>query len=79
MILYLAVVPADQRREADEEAEEPDDGQKDFGPEWRHDGRVRDGPRDGQVPIQTDCAQVEDAGRAHPDVDGQPDGAPNFA
>lgn len=74
----LAVVPSDQRRETNDETEEPNDGQKYFGAGRCHDRWVGDGPRDGQVAIQTDGAQVEDGGGAHPDVDGQPDGAPNF-
>lgn len=75
----LPVVPADQRREADDEAEEPHDGEQHLGPQRRHDGRVRHGPRDGQVPVQADGAQVQNGRGAHPDVDGEPHGAPDLA
>lgn len=78
MPVDFAVVPADQRWETNDETQEPDDGQKNLGPERRHDGGIGNGPGDGQVAIQADGAQIQDGSRAHPDVDGQPDGAPNL-
>ena len=37
---------------------------------------VAEGPGDGQVTVEADGAQVEDGGRAQPDVEREPDRAP---
>ena len=75
----LTVVPAHQGREADEEAEEPDDGQQDLGPPRGHDRRIGHWASHGQIAVQGDGAQVQNGRRAHPHVDGQPDRAPDLA
>lgn len=33
---------------------------------------IVDRARDGQVPVEAYCAQIQNRGRAHPHVDGQP-------
>ena len=78
MSIDFAVVPADQRWETNDETQEPNDGQKDFRSKWRHNGWIGNGTSDGQVAIETDGAQIQDRRRTHPDVDGQPNGAPNL-
>lgn len=73
------VLPPDQRREADEEGQNPHSGDQQLGAARAHDRGVRDGPRDRQVAVQRDGAQVQDGRRAHPHVHRQPDGAPRVA
>lgn len=70
----VRIAPADQRRQTDDEAQHPYDHHQHFGPEASHQTRILDRTRDGQVPVQRDCAQVQYAGSAHPHVNGQPHG-----
>jgi len=67
---YVCVAPADQRRQADDEAQHPHDHHQHFGPETSHQARVLHRPGDGEVPVQRYGAQVKNAGRAHPHVHG---------
>lgn len=71
------LVPTDQRRETDDEAEDPAGQDEKLGPLGGHDVGVCDGVGHRDVAVQADCDEVQDGGRAHPHVHGQPDGAPN--
>ena len=74
-----ALVPANQRREADDERQHPDADDEQARPARRHDGRVLDRATDGDVAVEADGAQVEDGSGAQPDVDCQPDATPQCA
>jgi len=73
------VVPTDQWRKADDERQDPSSENQQLCPLRRHDVRVRDGVRHGDVAVEADNHQVQNGGRAHPDVDRQPDGTPDGA
>lgn len=63
-------LPAKQRGDADEPAEEPDEGDHEHSPARRPALEVADRLRDGPVPVQTDEANVVDGTGADQDVDG---------
>lgn len=71
----VRVPPADQRWQAYHEAQHPHDHHQHLGAETGHQARVLHRSRHRQVPVQRYGAQVQDAGRAHPHVHGQPHGA----
>lgn len=69
--------PADQRRETYRETENPNGGDQYFRPSHGHDTGVGDRPGYGHVPVQRYSAQVQNGGRAHPDVHRQPNATPD--
>ena len=78
VLVVCPVVPSHQRGEADDEAQDPGPQDEELGPLGGHDVGVGDGVGHCDVPVEADDHQVEDRGRAHPHVHGQPDGAPNL-
>ena len=72
-------LPAEERRDGDEAAEDPDGGDHDDDPLGRPLAQVLDGVRDGPVAVETDEAEVHDARRAEEDVDGRMNVAPPLA
>lgn len=75
----MSLVPADERRETDDERDDPDGDDEKLGATRRHEGRVVERAADGQVTVERDGAQVEDRRRAQPDVNGQPSVTPRVA
>ena len=76
VVVVGPVVPANQRREADDKAEDPGPQYQQLGPLGGHDVGVRDGVGDCDVPVEADHHQVQDGGGAHPHVHSKPNGAP---
>ena len=74
-----AAVPANQRREADHEGQDPDGNDEQLGSGRCHEAGVTDWSTDGDVPVDADCDEVVDRRSAHPHVHRQPDATPTLA
>lgn len=78
VVCEFRVLPADQRREADDEGQDPDSGDENFCPSRRHDRGIVDRTGYGDVAVEGDGAEVKDGRGAHPNVYRQPDGTPEI-
>ena len=74
----LGTLPADERREADDDGQQPHDGDHGDDLTQRTLSCVRDAC-DGHVAVDTDDTQVEDGRRTQEDVGAEPEGAQHVA
>ncbi len=68
----VSALPPEQRRNGDEDGDEPDGGHHDAGAPRRPLAGVLDGFSDGPVAVERDHAQVQDGAGAAGHVDAQP-------
>ena len=69
-------VPAEEWRNGDAEGQDPDTNDEQSGPGTCHERRVTDRSTDGKKSVEADGTEVKDGGSAQPDINGQPDTAP---
>ncbi len=72
LLCPVPTLPPDQRRNGDEDGDEPDDGHHDASAPGRPLAGVHDGFSDGPVAVECDHAQVHDGAGAAGHVDAQP-------
>ena len=77
LFAHLALVHGEQRREGDDRRNQPHHHDRRLDAARRPLRRVADGPRDGQVAVQADGAQVHDGRGAEEHIQGQVDFAPH--